>query len=94
MIDLHALFEKHDKEYLHFERVEHKRSSRPDINAFILIDSLLPFRTGPMVAFAEHDEIGLDLDLDQFAEVASEEHVIELVRCGVVLEQDFFYMRV
>ncbi len=36
-----------------------------------------------MVSAAEHDEIYLEVDVDEFCGVATEEQALELVRCGV-----------
>ncbi len=36
-----------------------------------------------MVSAAEHDEILLDVDLEELAKVATEEQIVELIRCGV-----------
>ena len=82
MIDLYETFEKHGDEYRKFERVEGKLHPRPDICAFLLIDSLLPGSRN-IVCAAEHDEIYLDADCDMLAEVATEEDILTLVRCGV-----------
>lgn len=71
-----------DAEFLKFDRVENKLSKRPDLHAFNLLDRLLP-GTGDMVTSAEHDEIWLDIDTEELAKVATEEQIIELIRCGV-----------
>ncbi len=70
------------EEYIKFERVSNKRSSRPDLHAFLLLDELIP-GDRDMVCAAEHDEIYLDVDLDELAAVITKEQAIELVRCGV-----------
>lgn len=83
MIDLDATFEKHNDDYLKFERVENKLHSRPDLCAFLLLDKLLPNDGRDMVCAAEHDEIFLDADCEKLAEVATEEDILTLTRCGV-----------
>lgn len=88
MIDLDATFKKHDADYLRFERVENKLHSRPDICAFLLLDKLLPNDGRDMVCAAEHDEIFLDADCDKLAEVATEEDILTLTRCGVRYDSD------
>lgn len=96
MIDLAAVFEKHENEFLRFERVANKRSKRPDLHAFLLLDEIVPpeptagypDRTDEsydMVAGAEHDEIYLQTEPDKLAEKATEEQIVELMRCGVRL---------
>lgn len=84
MIDVEATFEKFDEtnEYGKFDRIENKRSKRPDLHAFLLLDSLVPGE-GDMVSAAEHDEIFLDTEVEKLAKVATEADILELVRCGV-----------
>lgn len=83
MIDLEATFEKHDDDYMKFERVENKLHSRPDLCAFLLLDKLLPNDGRYMVCAAEHDEIFLSADCGKLAEVATEDDILTLARCGV-----------
>ena len=86
MIDLDATFEKHNDDFLEFERVEGKLHSRPDLCAFLLIDKLLPREGRDIVSAAEHDEIYLDADCEKLAEVATEEDILTLTRCGVLYD--------
>ena len=81
--NLEELFDKHDDEYLEFERIQNKLSSRPDIHAFILLNSLVQSDSRDMVSAAEHDEIFLDVDPEELAQVATEEQIVDLIRCGV-----------
>lgn len=87
MIELKAVFEKHKDEYLKFERVKDKLHPRPDLCAFLLLDSLMPGGRD-MVCAAEHDEIYLDADCGMLAGVATEDDVLTLVRCGVRYSED------
>lgn len=80
--NLEELFDKHDDDFIKFERVKNKLSSRPDIHAFILLNQLVP-GDYDMVSAAEHDEIFLDVDPEELAKVATEEQIVELIRCGV-----------
>lgn len=82
-----AAFKKYDDEYIQFENVEKKRSRRPDLHAFIVLDELLP-GDGDIVCAAEHDQFFLDIDIEALARVATEEIVLDLVRCGVILDED------
>lgn len=79
--ELSALFDA-DDEFIKFDRVPKKRSQRPDIHAFLLLDELVPGATD-MVSAAEHDEIYLEVDPEALAKVITKEQVIELQRCGV-----------
>lgn len=92
MENISEVFDKFADEFLKFERVENKLSNRPDLHAFLLLDSLLPGSTD-MVSAAEHDEIFLDVELDQLAATAiTEEQVRDLVRCGVRISEDSLCM--
>lgn len=83
-----SLFTKHEDEFLEHDRIASPLSRRADLHAFILLDRLVP---GPrdMVAAAEHDQIWLDVSLEDLAASAiTEEQVVELVRCGVMVDED------
>jgi hypothetical protein len=72
-----------DGKYTTFENgVKNKLSQRPDMHAFIMLDRLFPNNVD-MVSAAEHDEIWLDVEPDELSKVATEEQMIELIRCGV-----------
>lgn len=86
-MELGNLFEKHNDEFLKFERVENKKSQRADLHAFLLLDSIVPGKSD-MVSCAEHDEIWLDVDCEEFGRAVTEEQIIELVRCGVRYDDD------
>lgn len=85
--ELQWLDQTHDEEFLKFFRIPRERlfSNRPDLNAFILLDKLLP-GTVDMVYGAEHDEIHLSPQLEDIAPVITEEQAIDLMRCGVRFE--------
>lgn len=79
---LEELFDSRDDEYLKFSRIENKRSSRPDLHAFLLLDELAPGGYD-MVCSASHDEIWLSPALEDLAPHVTEDQVVELIRCGV-----------
>lgn len=82
MINLQAAFEKHEEEYLKFERIESPQSKRPDMHAFMLLDRLMP-EAGDMISASEHDEFFLGIDCEELAKVITDDQVRELARCGV-----------
>ena len=63
------------------EHVENKRSNRPDLHAFLLLDELFPDNKD-IVCSAEHDEIWLSINDDQ-VETLTDAQIIELSHCGV-----------
>jgi len=85
--ELKSLFEKHDDEYLKFDRIQGRTTNREDLHAFNLLDRLVPYveSTGcsDIVSCAEHDEFWLSIDTAKLADVITEEQVVELIRCGV-----------
>lgn len=78
----HEQYEKHEDEYLEFDRVQNKTSRRRDIHAFNLLDKLVPGE-GDIVGGARGGEIWLDVDPQDLAAVATDDQIIELIRCGV-----------
>ena len=89
---IYALFEKHANEYIRHSRIKGMRPRRPDLHAFLLLDALVP-GTEDMVSAAEHDEIFLDVSPDELAAAdPTEAQVIELIRCGVRLDDDSLKM--
>jgi hypothetical protein len=88
-----ALLDKHDAEFLKFDRIAMPRSFRADLHAFLMLDSLVPGEYD-IVSAAEHDEIYLSVDVAKLSAVVTEGQVIDLVRCGVryVAEQEALAM--
>ena len=70
-----------------FKLVENKRSSRPDLHAFLLLDSLFPGRTDNIISNFNDLRVWLDVAPKDLAAVATEDQVRELVHCGVMLDQ-------
>jgi hypothetical protein len=77
-------YEANDNAFLKFKDIppERRHSNRPDLNAFVLLDKLVP-GTGDIVVCSEHDEIYLGTDLELLSAAATEENLLDLIRCGV-----------
>lgn len=89
MLDLHETFEKFNDDYIKFDLVKDKLHRLPDVCAFILLDKLVPSEKDmDMVSAAEHDVIYLNTDCDKLAEVATEDNILTLTRCGVFYDSD------
>jgi hypothetical protein len=86
MLDLEEIFEKYNDEFLEFDRVENKLSERMDLHAFILLDKLVP-GTSDIVCSSEHDEFWVDTNPEELASVATEQNIIDLIRCGMQFEE-------
>ena len=69
--------------YICFNQVENKRSQRPDLHAFLLLDELFPHASRDMVCAADHDVIFLDVSGEQ-VETLTDDQILELSRCGVM----------
>jgi hypothetical protein len=74
--------EENNEEYIKFEKVENKLHNRPDVNAFLLLDKLIPGNR-PIIIGAGYDEYWLEPDLEELAKVITKENILDLIRCGV-----------
>ena len=83
-------------EYITFESInpDRKLYFRPDINAFLLLDRLVSKRCHgedrDMISRASRDEIWLRITPEDICERATEEDIRDLIRCGVMLDDDDF----
>jgi hypothetical protein len=82
MIDIEQAFKLASDEHGKFDRIENPLARRPDLCAFLKLDQLVP-DSGDIIAAAEHDEIYLDVGPSALAEVATQEDIVYLRRCGV-----------
>ncbi len=86
MID--ELFEKHGKEYLEFKKIKNKLNHRPDLHAFLLLDSLSKKNdNSDMISYSAHDEFFLSVAPEDIKDV-TEDQIIELIRCGVRISNE------
>jgi hypothetical protein len=81
-VEIDERWESFSDDYLKFERVENKRSKRPDLHVFLLIDELFPNPGRDVVCAAEHDVFYLDITGAQIEDL-TDEQILELTRCGV-----------
>ena len=87
--ELKEKFEKFmDGEFVQFDRVENKLHRRQDICAFLILSELAPSDKFDIVIGAEHDVIYLSVNLVELAQNATEDHIRDLVRCGVMFDED------
>ncbi len=66
-----------------FHNIENPPSQRTDLCAFIKLAQLFPVGSGRIISSADHDEITLDVRLEELDKVATDEDILYLVRCGV-----------
>lgn len=74
-----------------FEDIEHKLSDRKDLHAFLLLDQLVKSKRC-IVGAVEHDILYLEPTLEQLAAVATKDQLKDLIRCGVMIEDDSLAM--
>jgi hypothetical protein len=86
-MSIEDLFNKHHNEYLKFDRVSDKKSIRPDLHVFIILDSLAVDECD-IVSSADHGEIWLSFKEDNF-NLLTEEIIVDLIRCGVHYDSEF-----
>lgn len=84
-------------EYLKDERIRPDRRlhRRPDVNAILLLDKLAGDKAAldrDAICSAAHDQFWLDVDPAAICETATDEDIRDLIRCGVSIEGDGFYM--
>lgn len=90
--DIQEIFESFDDDYLKFEEIENKRSNRPDLHAFLLLEELFPTdNKSDMICSSEHDEFWLDVSFEQMKKL-TDDQILELIRCGVRCDYDCLLM--
>ncbi len=86
--ELKILWNKYvGEEFCKFENIEERLSTRRDMHAMIILDKVLPGNNN-MIAASGHDEVWLCIACEDLAEVITEEDILNLVRCGVMLDSD------
>ena len=78
-----AFWDECNDQFLKFDKVTNKLSNRPDLHAFMLLDKMLPIEEKDIISAAEHDEIFLQVNIEELAKVVTKEKIMELSRCGV-----------
>lgn len=89
--DLRALFEKHNAEYLKFDRVSNPMHKCRDLCALLMLDKLVAYEGTEFIVSADHEIIYLGVSIDELAAVATEEDIITLVRCGLMTDTNNIY---
>lgn len=74
-------------EHSRFDHVEHKLSQRGDVHAIMLLDKLIP---GDHYAleYVVDASVVFSWKVGDVAKVISAEQVLELVQCGVYIDED------
>lgn len=81
-IELINLFEKHESEYLAFERVENKLSAAPQIHAFVFLSNKYSGFSGDVIDGSDSNQIFLFPDLNDSLPFV-EQDIVDMRRAGV-----------
>lgn len=87
--ELAAIFEKHYEEFLKCKDVPPERmlTSRADLHVFMMLDRMVP-GSNDIVSAANHDEIFLSIEPVDLMQAASEEDIVDMIRCGLRFDRD------
>lgn len=67
-----------------FPKVSEQLSHRRDLNGMMILANLFPEPTQlDFICCAEHDQIWFDVDINQLAERATEQQILDIMRCGI-----------
>lgn len=94
---LEEIFEKYEDEFCEFDRIDDPKHCRSDICAMLMIDEIqsrsdFSDNQGKMISWAGHDVIYLDVNVEEFSKVVTKKELIDLIRCGIRLEDGNFAM--
>ena len=89
------IFDAFESERRCFDRVSVKLSTRPDLNAMLLLERLFPNKPGNLIDGAEHGAVFLAVTLDDLYSVcATITQIRTLVHCGVWYQGGRLYLDV
>lgn len=80
---LEERFDAFDEDYLDFTAIEAPRHRCADLCAFLMLADLLPNLSGDIITASEHDEFYLGVDCGELNEVATDDQLRDLARCGI-----------
>ncbi len=85
-MNINDIFKSYDEpDFLQFDKVENKRSSRRDLHAFMLLDDLFDGEAD-IIESSEWELVRLSISQDQI-ETLAPTIIQELVRCGVLYNE-------
>jgi hypothetical protein len=94
---IHAMFDKYQKEYLKYEKIpiSERPSNRRDLDALIKLNKLIPgYCDINKIDPTDPEEIMMCVNLTKLNEVATEEDILYLVRCGVISDGEKVRMNI
>jgi hypothetical protein len=89
MLNLKELFEKHGDEFLRHKNIENPMHRQADLCAFLMLDKIAPLNNDrDIIISSQYDEITLAFDPKKVALYATEQEIIDLIRCGLRYDSD------
>lgn len=79
---IEELFEKHQDEFLQYERDYSLKDKAKDVTLFNMLSDKIPPHKDLIIG-AWYEEIFFDVDLDDFVTFFSEEEIVRMIRCGL-----------
>lgn len=83
--DAFALMRLESKNYFDIENIKCRMYQPPDVNAFVLINNILPSDKNIILSVGPN-EIVLNADAELLCQLAYDDELVDLVRCGVTME--------
>jgi len=89
------IFEKHNDEYMKFEKIPQSKrdkfkTKRSDLFAFLMLDKLFPNKKD-IIKYVYYEIIFLNITKEEI-ETLQEDDIIELIRCGVCFNTEYDYL--
>ncbi len=80
-MNVKELFVKHENEFLNYKA---DPSLEDKVHDFVVFESLVKFvKRGDLIGNLGHEEIYLNVDVDEVISVLSEGDLVKLIRCGL-----------
>jgi hypothetical protein len=88
MLNLSEIFKKYESHYHRFDEIENPKTKRSDLQAFLIIDSIFD-DDKKIISGVDTYSIYLNVEIEELAKRATEEQIIDLIRCGVSYEEKY-----
>lgn len=88
MLNLSEIFKKHESHYCCFHEIESPKTKRRDLQAFLILDSIFKDNK-KIISGVDTYSIYLSVEIEELAQKATEEQILDLIRCGVSYEEKY-----